>query len=127
MRPYDMLHGVVEKFTPIPKSEAAALQTQAVTEYHKIKKEWEEILSHNSEEAKKAADDANYLPQYKPLKLKHKLVSFFERWYVQYAMAVLFIFLIRAIQRWLTDAPESEKDDEMDVFQEFLKFKRMNN
>jgi hypothetical protein len=127
MRPYDVLHGVVEKFTPIPKAEAAALQTQAVTEYHKVKKEYEEIALHNTTETNKVAEDVNYVPQYRPVNLKHKMIRFFELWYVQYAMAILFIFLIRGIQNWLTAEPESDKDDEMDVFQEFLKFKRMNN
>lgn len=127
MRVYDVLHGVVEKFTPIPKSEAARLQTEAVTEYHRVKTEYDAILVHNTEESKKALENANYTPQYRPVKLMHKLIAFLERWYIQYAMAILFIFLLRGIQRWLTEEPENDKDDEMDVFQEFLKFKRMNN
>jgi hypothetical protein len=127
MRPYDVLHGIVEKFTPIPKSEASQLQTEAVNEYHKVKKDYDEIVAHNIAEDKKANDDVTYSPQYKRVNIKHKIIRFCEQWWVRYIMSILFIFLLRGIQNWLTAAPESEKEDEMDVFQEFLKFKRMSN
>src|SRR4051812_22949057 len=113
MRLYDFADGLVKKFSPISPTEASDLNQQSVKTYATLKKEAEEIKFHNEVELEKTKTNPEYRPDLKPLGLKYKAVLFLETWYVRYIVAFVFIFVVRKVQKWLTETEREIEEEEI--------------
>lgn len=129
MRLYDLANAIMEKFAPISKQDNATLQKDVVTEYAKVNTSLQDKITRNQMEKDKKAADPNYVPQLQSLTALEKAIKFCEQWWFRYILAFASVFIIRAIQNWLSSAPgdgDEDGDEEMDEYQSYLEWKRFN-
>lgn len=131
MRIYQLLQALVEKFVPMDAQSNNELSVDAVNFYNAIKEERLLIIKENQlaiEQNLKHVNDKDFTPiAIRVPSLKHKIVGYLEQWWVRYIIAILFIYLVPAISRFISggnDDGEEYEDDDMKNYMEFKRFKK---
>lgn len=114
MRIYNLLHELVNKFAPMDEIQGAQMLNDATNYYAQLREKAKMVREENqfAEHHNKTESDK---PDFKPMPLKpilvqYKVIEALEHVFARYIMAILFIILVPAIQKFMNGVGHEEED-----------------
>lgn len=135
MKIYQLLDALNERFVPMDSDTRLDLKIKSSEEYGKSvsalenkKSLIEKNTKFNLENSEKIeAGEIQPLPIPK-LSIKDNVIQILEQWYMRYALAIAFIFLVPKIKSIMEGKKEDLQEfDETDSYEDYLEFKRFKN
>lgn len=135
MRIHQLFHDLTTKYVPMDETSKSELHLDSINFYNALVEERKAIIKDNQlaiDYNNLHQNDTDFVPRaVRPLLLKHKIVSFLELWFMRYIFALLFIYFVPKIQRYINGETDDDfeteddfQDDDEKQYQDFLNFKR---
>jgi hypothetical protein len=129
MRAYEFLHQVASKFAPMDESQRTELLGEAITEYKTFVDTYRVKVQANEVNTRWNLDHASD-PDFEPRALyvmtfKDKIAEFIEKWWMRYLFAMLYVWIVPVLHRYMQGGDDEEEDDDDSDFMEYMRFKKM--